>query len=73
MVFASGQRVFVFQSRLTTKRVQPDLPATAAFVSPLHCHFQGHEGSHVEIHNMLVLQKETRKIQSKPGLYYFFQ
>ena len=46
----------------------PNLPATGAFVSQLHCHFQWHEGSHVETHNMLVSQKETCKIQSKPGL-----
>ena len=43
-------------------------PATGAFVSQLHCHFQWHEGSHVETHNMLVSRKETCKIQSKPGL-----
>jgi hypothetical protein len=47
----------------------PNLPATGASVSQLHCHFQWHEGSHVETHNMLVLRNETRKIQSKPGLY----
>jgi hypothetical protein len=46
----------------------PNWPATGAFASQLHCHFQWHEGSHVETHNMLVLLKETRKIQSKPGL-----
>ena len=46
----------------------PNLPATGAFVSQLHRHFQWHEGSHVETHNMLVLRKETYKIQSKPGL-----
>jgi hypothetical protein len=40
----------------------PNLQATGAFVSQLHCHFQWHEGSHVETHNMLVLQKETHKI-----------
>jgi hypothetical protein len=51
----------------------PDLPATGAFTSRPNCHFQWHEGSHVETHNMLVLRKETRKIQSKPGLYLFFQ
>jgi hypothetical protein len=33
----------------------PDLPATGAFVSQVHCHFQWHEGSHVESHNLLVL------------------
>jgi hypothetical protein len=41
-----------------------NLPATEAFLSQLHYHFQWHEGSHVETHNMLVLQKETCKIQS---------
>ena len=46
----------------------PNLPATGAFVSQLHRHFQWHEGSHVETHNMLVSRKETCKIQSKPGL-----
>jgi hypothetical protein len=34
----------------------PNLPATRAFVSQLHCHFKWHEGSLVEeTHNMLVL------------------
>jgi hypothetical protein len=37
----------------------PNSPATGAFLSQLHFHFQWHEGSHVETHNMLVLQKET--------------
>jgi hypothetical protein len=46
----------------------PNSPATGAFVSQLHCQFQWHEGSHAETHNMLVLQKETCKTQSKPGL-----
>jgi hypothetical protein len=45
----------------------PDLPVAVTFASQLHCHFQWHQGYHVETHNMLVLQKETRKIQSKPG------
>ena len=47
----------------------PNPPETGAFVSRLHCHFQWNEDPHVETHNMLVLQKETRKIQSKPGWY----
>jgi hypothetical protein len=47
----------------------PYSPVTGAFASQLHCHFQWHEGSHVKTHNMLVLQKDTCKIQSKPGLY----
>ncbi len=40
----------------------PKLPATVVFVSQLHCHFQWHEGSHFETHNILVLQKETCRI-----------
>jgi hypothetical protein len=47
----------------------PNSPTTGAFASQLHCHFQWKEGPHVETHNVLVLQKETCKIQSKPGLY----
>jgi hypothetical protein len=54
---------------VTVVAAGPNSPATGAFVSGLHCHFQWHKGSHDEIHNMLVLQKETRKIQSKPGVY----
>jgi hypothetical protein len=45
-----------------------DSPVTGSFAPQLHCHFQWHEGSHVETHNVLVLQKETCKTQSKPGL-----
>jgi hypothetical protein len=30
----------------------PDLPATGAFASQLHCYFQWREGSHVQTNNM---------------------
>ncbi len=39
----------------------PNSPATGAFVSQLHCHFQWHEGSHVETHNMLVLRRKPAR------------
>ena len=35
----------------------------AFLASRLHCYFQWHEGSYVRSHNMLILQKETCKIQ----------
>ena len=35
----------------------------AFLASRLHCYFQWHEGSYVRSHNMLLLQKETCKIQ----------
>ena len=35
----------------------------AFLASRLHCYFQWHEGSFVRSHNMLLLQKETCKIQ----------
>ena len=41
----------------------PDLPVTRAFASRLRCHFQWHEGSRVQTHNMLALQNETCQIQ----------
>jgi hypothetical protein len=50
----------------------PDLLVTGAFTLQLHCHFQWHVGSHVQTHNMLVLQKETCKIQSNLDLISSF-
>ena len=35
---------------VATVVAEPNLPATGAFLSQLHCHFQWHEGSQVETH-----------------------
>ena len=62
-----------YHNHVATVVARPDSPATGAFVSQLHCHFQWHKGSQLETHNKFVLQKETCRIQSKHGSLWSFQ